>query len=175
MPMHLSEPDDGEWAQHLKSCSECQQQWQVLRSPLQSWQVEIPSGLAQRTLERVQLQAARPSLWQRIDEALQKFARVQPTRRSLAMLSLVGLILLGKVLSPQLLRGHSQGSEVACQRNQRLLRQALQDYAQAHQGRFPAQLQQLPLKGIPECPSHRHYQYKPDGSVYHLTCPDHPQ
>lgn len=181
------EPEAPLWQQHLQECQDCHREWQELAEPLQGLQEltldhpQPPAQLVEKTMARVRA-ASRPLPWWRrwahsLDQGLQNFAWHRPTLRSGLVTAVVALCLLGKVLSPHLFRGRSQGSEVACQRNLRLLRSALEHYAQEHGGLYPDRLPQLMpeyLKEIPLCPEngHEEYRVKDDHHAYQLRCSD---
>ena len=185
MPEYFqSPPEAGPWAEHLQSCSNCAQQWSELRlvlSQAQDWQVAPPpSDLVDRALARIT--EPRRSWWRALDEALQRFGQRRLSWRSGAFTAVVGVALMSRVLAPHFLRGRSSGAEVACQRSQRVFRQALENYAHDHGGQFPGGLQQLSpryLHSFPRCPLEKHdslleYQVDHDFHHYRLRCPHHP-
>lgn len=121
------------------------------------------------------------SWWERLDLALQRFGSHQPTRMTGFATLMITCLLLGKVLSPNLWRGRSEGAKVACQRNVSVLEHALQRYYDEHQGRFPARLSALRgeyVQRLPECPDsgtvtyEEGYQVSADGNRFTVTCTD---
>jgi hypothetical protein len=152
-------------------------------SGLPVWEVPEPSPtLVERTMARVRAEAPRRlSWWERMDLALQRFGSHQPTRRTAFATAMITCLLLGKVLSPNLWRGRSEGAEVACQRNVSILEHALQRYYEEHQGRFPVHLNELKgdyVRQLPECPDsgkvtyENGYQVSADGTRFTVTCTD---
>lgn len=184
----LGSGEEGPWRHHLKSCPDCEQQWQQLRQAFAlaaHWQVDCPSdNRIDRALARVE--AASAPWWQgwfrAIDLGLQRFGQHRLTLGSGALTALLALGLMVKVLSPNYLRGRSTGAEFACQRNLRLLEQALAAYAVDHQGLYPPSLMELKpryLKVVPHCPESQAdefvaYRVQVDHRRYRLQCPHHP-
>lgn len=184
----LDPGEEGPTRLHLQSCPDCAQQWQQLHQAFKiasHWEVDCPDdNRVERALARVQ--AASAPWWRgwfhSIDLGLQRFGQHRLTLGSGALTALLALGLMVKVLSPNYLRGRSTGAEFACQRNLRLLRQALAAYALDHQGLYPPSLMKLKpryLKVVPQCPESQSdefvaYRVQVDHRRYRLQCPHHP-
>lgn len=180
LPAFALGQDSPELHAHLADCPDCQAELESVRrslGALAAWSAaEPPPGLAERTLARIQAEPPVKSWWrrwlERCDEALQRFGAHRPTLISGFATLLISALLLGKVLSPNLWRGHSEAADVACQRNTEILREALRDYAARHGGRFPARLRELPVKKLPDCPDggQLRYEVSSDASHFTLSC-----
>ena len=170
--------------EHLADCPDCRQEWEAVSQGLGllgAWEVEdLPADLSSRTMARIQTEAAaRPGFWSRIDRALQRFAAHRPTPLTGLATVAVTALLLGQVLSPNLWRGRSSGDGAGCQRNLKVVAEALQAYGKEHNGRFPDRLEELRpnyLKELPDCPDSgsqsysQGYQVNPDHRSYRLSC-----
>lgn len=157
---------------HLAECETCRQDWQDIQASLgcmTAWQVPDPRpDLVSDTWARIQSESRSLSLWQRIDRALQRFARHKPTAFTGLVTASLTVALLGHVLSPHLFRGRSSSDGTACERNLKLVARALETYRKEHKGRFPDRLQELRpdyLSDIPECPDHGRDSYSPGYQV----------
>ena len=164
---------DGPLDEHLAACPECRAQWESMSqglSQLHEWQVEaVPPDLSARTMARIQAEAERPlGFWARLDRALQRFAAHRPTPLTGLATVCIAVMLLGHVLSPNLFRGRSSGDGSGCQRNLKLVTQALEAYAHEHRGLFPDHLEDLEpdyLREVPDCPDSGHNSYSPGYAV----------
>ena len=184
----LPELEASQLDEHLAGCADCRQEWDLLSHGLpvmNAWQIEaVPSGLSSKTMASIEAEAARPtSLWARIDRALHRFASHRPTPLTGLATVCVTLLLLSHVLSPNLFRGRSSGDGSGCQRNLKVVTQALESYSREHQGLFPDRLEALRpdyLKELPDCPDSGHntysqgYQVSPDHRSYTLLCSETP-
>lgn len=180
----LEEEADESLSRHLSDCAGCRTQWEMLQlglADLQHWQVEDPpKDLGDRTMAAIRLESEKKlSLWARLDRALVRFGAHRPTPLTGLATVAVTLVLLGQVLSPNLWRGRSSSDGSACQRNLKVVTQALQAYRDEHQGNYPDRLSQLEphyLQKLPDCPDSGNetcspgYQVSPDHHSYTLKC-----
>ena len=171
-------------ARHLSDCGACRAHWEVLSlglADLKHWEVEEPSkDLGARTMAAIRLEAEQPlGLWARIDRALGRFASHRPTWLTGLATAAVTVALLGSVLAPNFSRGRSSSDGSACQRNLKVLTQALESYRKEHGGALPDRLSQLQpqyLKVLPDCPDSGEdsyssgYQVSADHHSYTLQC-----
>ena len=169
---------------HLSDCAQCRAHWEVLQlglGQLKQWEVEEPPrDLGANTMAAIRREAQQPlGLWARIDRALGRFAGHRPTRLTGLATVAVTLVLLGQVLAPNFSRGRSSSDGSACQRNLKVVTQALESYRKEHAGAFPDQLSQLRpgyLKVLPDCPDSGQDSYSPgyqvsaDHHSYTLKC-----
>lgn len=169
---------------HLADCAECREEWESVSqglSLMNAWEVEsLPAELSARTLAALQAEAAeKPGFWKRLDLWLQRFARHRPTPLTGLATVCVTALLLGHVLSPNLFRGRSSDDGTGCQRNLKVIVQALEVYGKEHNGQFPDRLEHLQpdyLKEMPECPDSGKDSYSSEYSVssdhrsYQLRC-----
>ena len=184
----LEEKADEALARHLSDCSECRSQWEMLQlglADLHHWPAEEPSSdLGARTMAAIRLESEKKvSWWTRIDRALGRFGAHRPTPLSGLATAAVTMLLLGGVLSPHLMRGRSSSDGSACQRNLKVITQALEVYQKEHGGLYPDRLSQLQpdyLQKLPDCPDSGSdtytsgYQVSSDHHTYALKCPTNP-
>lgn len=180
----LDEGADEHLARHLSDCSECRSQWELLQlglSDLNQWQAEAPPrDLGDRTMAAIRKEAApKQGFWARLDRALGRFASHRPTPITGLATVAVTVLLLGHVLSPNLWRGRSSSDGSACQRNLKVVNQALEAFQREHKGLYPDRLSQLKpdyLQQLPDCPDTNEetystgYQVSPDHHSYTLKC-----
>ncbi|MFN8612670.1 MAG: hypothetical protein U0931_34345 [Vulcanimicrobiota bacterium] len=181
---YLDEDADEKLARHLSDCSECRGHWELLQlglADLDQWQApEPPKDLGERAMAAIRKEAApKPGFWARLDQALGRFAAHRPTPITGLVTVAVTVVLLGQVLSPNLWRGRSSSDNSACQRNLKVVNQALEAYQHEHQGLYPDRLSQLKpdyLAQLPDCPDSgrdsysQGYQASPDHRSYTLKC-----
>ena len=184
----LDEESAAQVDDHLSGCAACRHELEQLRSTLEaleSWSAsEPPPQLAAQTMAALRNEMRLP-WWRRwlmqMDEALGRFASHQPRPATTLATLGVAVLLLIPVLSPHFSRGRSSGSVVGCRGNLRLLSKALEEYAKAHQGRYPERLEELqqpqgPVRIFPDCPSAGHetyrsgYQVSSDRMHFTLSC-----
>lgn len=175
----LPEEDLEPLQSHLASCTECQAELEQTTAELdllKQWDIPDPSpSLAERTFVQIRREAEVPvatSWWSRIDQWLQKVGAHRPSVFTGLATVCLTLVLGFHVVAPNWQRGRSSGGVTGCRNNLRVIQQALSQYHNTHQGRFPDNLQQLDseiLKQIPACPSAGHATYRYQVSVDHLS------
>lgn len=180
----LEEKADEALARHLSDCPDCRAQWEMLQlglADLQHWQVEdVPRDLGDRTMAAIRQEASKKlGFWARVDRALINFGAHRPTALTGLATAAVAVVLLGQVLSPHLMRGRSSSDGSACQRNLKVVTQALEAYRKEHAGAYPDRLEQLRpqyLQKLPDCPDSGDdtystgYKVSPDHHAFTLQC-----
>ena len=133
---------------HLQKCPHCQAA-QVGLQGLPIPQYEPPLGLVEKTMRKITEQP-RQEFW--VDRWIAALSAWLQSRHPLTAAAMACALFL-VVLAPNWIRGRAQGALTGCQANLQTLSVALEDYADAHNHRYPQRLDELHLQSMPSCPS----------------------